>query len=188
MHHAITLTDGELTLRPLTEADFPGLCALAADCEAELIWMGLSPSNVTYYRNALEAPDQQVFAIVVDGELAGSTRYGDIRTAHAGLEIGWTWLHPRYMGTGINRRMKLLLLSYAFESMDMQRVQLKTDNRNTRSQRAIEKLGAVREGVLRRHQRRQDGSLRDTVMYSITAEEWPAVRVLLGSSQAVDRD
>jgi RimJ/RimL family protein N-acetyltransferase len=188
MRHAITLTDRELSLRPLTETDIPGLCALAADCGAELTWMGTSPSDVDYYRSALAAPDQQPFTIVVDGELAGSTRYGDIRTAHAGLEIGWTWLHPRYMGTGINQRMKLLLLAYAFEDMNMQRVQLKTDNRNTRSQRAIEKLGAVREGVLRRHQRRQDGSLRDTVMYSITAEEWPSVRAHLGSSQAVDRD
>ncbi|MCA0450630.1 MAG: GNAT family N-acetyltransferase, partial [Proteobacteria bacterium] len=72
--------------------------------------------------------------------------------------------------------------SYAFEELHMGRVQLKTDNLNTRSQRAIEKLGAVREGVLRKHQRRQDGSLRDTVMYSITVDEWPAVRERLASS------
>ncbi len=188
MRHAITLTDGELTLRPLTESDLPGLCALAATCEAELTLMGTSPSDVSYYHSALEAPDQQPFAIVVDGELAGSTRYGDIRAAHAGLEIGWTWLRPCYMGTGINRRMKLLLLAYAFEDLDMQRVQLKTDNLNTRSQRAIEKLGAVREGVLRRHQRRQDGTLRDTVMYSVTAEEWPGVRARLTAFSTADRD
>ncbi|CAM3295588.1 GNAT family protein [Deinococcus saxicola] len=182
MHHSIPLTDGTLTLRPLTEADIPGLRTLAADCMDELALMGTSPSNAAYYQSALDAPDQQPFAIVVDGELAGSTRYGDIRAAHAGLEIGWTWLHPAHMGTGINRRMKLLLLAHAFGELGMQRVQLKTDNLNTRSQRAIEKIGAVREGVLRKHQRRQDGSLRDTVMFSITADEWPEVRARLASS------
>lgn len=182
MYHSITLTDGNLTLRALTEADIPGLCALAADCPEELALMGTSPSDVAYYQTALDTPDQQPFTIVVDGQLAGSTRYGDIRAAHAGLEIGWTWLHPRYMGTGINRRMKLLLLAHAFKTLDMQRVQLKTDNLNTRSQRAIEKIGAVREGVLRKHQRRQDGTLRDTVMFSITADEWPEVRARLRSS------
>ncbi|MDV6373042.1 GNAT family N-acetyltransferase [Deinococcus arenicola] len=182
MRHATTLTDAELTLRPLTEADIPGLCVLAADCADDLALMGTSPAAAPYYQTALDASDQQPFAIVVDGELAGSTRYGDIRTAHAGLEIGWTWLHPRHMGTGINRRMKLLLLAHAFEALDMQRVQLKTDNLNTRSQRAIEKIGAVREGVLRKHQRRQDGTLRDTVMFSITADEWPSIRAGLGSS------
>ena len=188
MHHATTLTDGELTVRALMAADIPGLCALAATCEAELTLMGTSPADAAYYRSALDAPDQQPFAIVVDGELAGSTRYGDIRTAHAGLEISWTWLHPQYMGSGINRRMKLLLFSHAFETLGMQRVQLKTDHLNLRSQRAIEKLGAVREGVLRRHQRRQDGSLRDTVMYSVTADEWPGVRARLTTSSAVDTD
>ncbi len=182
MHHASTLTEGNLTVRALTEADVPGLCELAADCPEELALMGTSPSDEAYYHSALEAPDQLPFAVMVDGALAGSTRYGDIRAAHAGLEIGWTWLHPRYMGSGINRRMKLLLLTHAFETLGMQRVQLKTDNLNIRSQRAIEKLGAVREGVLRRHQRRQDGSLRDTVMYSVTADEWPQVRVRLSSS------
>ncbi|CAM3573239.1 GNAT family N-acetyltransferase [Deinococcus frigens] len=188
MHHSTTLTDGSLTLRPLTEADIPGLCALAADCADELALMGTSPSNAAYYQAGLDAPDQQPLTIVVDGELAGSTRYGDIRVAHAGLEIGWTWLHPRHMGTGINRRMKLLLLAHAFGELGMQRVQLKTDNLNIRSQRAIEKLGAVREGVLRRHQRRQDGTLRDTVMYSITADEWPEIRARLGSSPAIHTD
>jgi aminoglycoside 6'-N-acetyltransferase len=188
MHHATTLTDGELIVRALTAADIPGLCALAATCEAELTLMGTSPSGPAYYHSALEAPDQQPFAVVVDGQLAGSTRYGDIREAHAGLEIGWTWLHPRYMGTGVNRRMKRLLLSHAFEELGMQRVQLKTDHLNTRSQRAIEKLGAVREGVLRRHQRRQDGTLRDTVMYSITADEWPEVRARLTAFSAAGTD
>ncbi|WP_019587549.1 GNAT family N-acetyltransferase [Deinococcus apachensis] len=173
MRHDLTLTEGDLTLRPLMEADIAGLCALAADCAHELRLMGSPPSSPAYYTAALEAADALPFVVEVGGELAGSTRYGDIRAAHAGLEIGWTWLHPRWHGSGVNRRMKLLMLTHAFEDMGMERVQIKTDLLNTRSQRAIEKLGAVREGVLRRHMRRPDGSMRDTVMYSVTREDWP---------------
>lgn len=176
MRHDLTLTEGNLTLRPLTEADFPALCALAADCADELRFMGTPPSEAAYYQAGLEAGNQMPFVIVVDGAVAGSTRYGDLRLADAGLEIGWTWLHPRYMRTGVNRRMKKLLLTHAFEQMGMQRVQLKTDILNVRSQGAIAKLGAVREGVLRAHMRRTDGSMRDTVMFSITKAEWPEVK------------
>ncbi|WP_291423833.1 GNAT family protein [Deinococcus sp.] len=179
MQHDVTLKDAELTLRPLTEADIPALCGLATEHRDELALMGTLPNTPTYYRSGLEAPDQQVFVIEVGGELAGSTRFGDIRTAHSGLEIGWTWLAPRYYGTGINRRMKKLMLEEAFERMSMQRVQLKTGNRNIRSQRAIAGLGAVREGVLRRHVRRDDGSMRDSVMFSVLADEWPAVKAQL---------
>lgn len=176
MRHDLTLQDAELILRPLTEAQIPALCALAAECAEELRYMGTLPSNPAYYEAGLEATNQMPFVIVVGGEVAGSTRYGDLRPADAGIEIGWTWLHPRHMRTGINRRMKLLLLSHAFEVMEMERVQIKTDILNTRSQRAIEKLGAVKEGVLRAHMRRSDGSMRDTVMYSVTRGEWPQVK------------
>ncbi|GGK27781.1 N-acetyltransferase [Deinococcus malanensis] len=176
MHHDLILRDGDLTLRPLSAADIPALCTLADQCAGELRFMGTSPAAAGYYHAALDAPDHQPFVIEVGGELAGSTRYGDIRAAHAGLEIGWTWLHPRWHGSGINRRMKCLLLRHAIEVMGMERVQIKTDILNVRSQRAIEKLGAVKEGVLRRHVRRPDGSMRDTVMYSVTGEDWPAVR------------
>ena len=131
---------------------------------------------------ALTDPAQLAFVIEVGGKLAGSTRYGDIRPAHSGLEIGWTWLHPRHMRTGVNPRMKRLLLAHAFEQMHMERVQLKTDIRNTRSQGAIAKLGATREGVLRSHMRRPDGTMRDTVMFSITREEWPQVKANLTPS------
>lgn len=183
MQHALILRGGDLSLRPLTPADVPGLCALAAECADELRFMGSSPGTPAYYHWALEALDQQPFVIEVGGALAGSTRYGDIRPEHAGLEIGWTWLHPRWHGSGVNRRMKGLLLAHAFETLGMQRVQLKTDLLNLRSQRAIEKLGATREGVLRRHMRRADGSMRDTVMYSVIREEWPQLRAQLGTPQ-----
>lgn len=179
MHHDLTLSEGNLTLRAMTEADFPALCALAADCIEELRYMGTSPSQPAYYQTGLDLPNQMPFVIVVDGEIAGSTRYGDLRLADSGLEIGWTWIHPRYMRTGVNRRMKVLLLTHAFEEMQMERVQLKTDILNVRSQGAITKLGAVREGVLRSHMRRADGTMRDSVMFSITAQEWPAVKANL---------
>lgn len=176
MRHDLTLQDGDLTLRPLTEADFPALCALAADCAEELRYMGTPPSDPAYYAAGLEAANQMPFVIVSGDQVAGSTRYGDLRPADAGLEIGWTWIHPHHMGTGLNRRMKLLLLSHAFERMNIERVQIKTDILNTRSQRAIEKLGAVKEGILRAHMRRSDGTMRDTVMYSVTRAEWPQVK------------
>lgn len=175
MRHDLTLTGGDLTLRPLTAADIPALCALARTCADELRLMGTAPDQAAYYQAALDAPDQLPFVVEVGGELAGSTRYGDIRAPHGGLEIGWTWLHPRWHGSGVNRRMKRLLLAHAFGPLGMERVQLKTDLLNARSQRAIEGLGAVREGVLRRHMRRPDGTMRDTVMYSVTREDWPEV-------------
>lgn len=179
MRHSVTLTDGNVTLRPLTALDIPALCALADECADELRLMGTPPNTPAYYQSALDAPNQMPFVLLVDGELAGSTRYGDLRPADSGLEIGWTWLHPRHMRTGVNPRMKRLLLAHAFEQMHMERVQLKTDIRNTRSQGAIAKLGATREGVLRSHMRRPDGTMRDTVMFSITREEWPQVKANL---------
>lgn len=179
MNHDLTLRDGDLTLRPLTEADTPALCDLATRHAEALKFMGTPPNTDGYYRAALTDPTQLAFVVEVGGQLAGSTRYGDLRAAHSGLEIGWTWLTPEHWRTGVNRRMKRLLLAHAFEEMKMERVQLKTDILNTRSQRAIEGIGGVREGVLRSHMRRADGTMRDTVMYSLTRGEWEGVKARL---------
>lgn len=186
MNHTITLQDGDLTLRPLTEANIGPLCDLATAYAEALKLMGTPPNTPDYYRPALTDPAQLAFVIEVSGQLAGSTRYGDIRAAHAGLEIGWTWLAPQHWRTGINRRMKFLLLRHAFEDMHMERVQIKTDILNTRSQRAIEGIGATKEGVLRSHIRRADGTMRDTVMYSITRAEWEGVKTRLLSHRKPD--
>ena len=180
MKHDLILKGGDLILRPLAETDIPALCALATRHADALRLLGTPPNTPAYYRAALDDPAQMAFVIEVGGVLAGSTRYGDIRQAHGGLEIGWTWLAPEHWRTGVNRRMKRLLLAHAFDEMGMERVQLKTDILNTRSQRAIEGIGGVREGVLRSHMRRADGTLRDTVMYSVVRAEWPAVRARLG--------
>jgi N-acetyltransferase len=110
------------------------------------------------------------------GSVIGSTRYLDISSANRSLEIGWTWLSPAVWRTPVNTECKLLLLRHAFETLDVIRVQLKTDARNLRSQRAIERIGGVREGVLRRQRILSDGFVRDSVYYSILAEEWPGVR------------
>jgi RimJ/RimL family protein N-acetyltransferase len=110
------------------------------------------------------------------GEPVGATAYLEIRPAHRGLEIGRTWIARPWQGTRVNPESKHLLLRHAFETLGALRVQLKTDLLNLRSQRAIEKLGARREGVLRQYQTRGDGTQRDTVMYSLVAAEWPAVK------------
>ena len=107
------------------------------------------------------------------------TCYLDIRPQDRALEIGFTWIGKPYQRTPVNPECKYLLFRHAFDDQQAVRVQLKTDLRNVQSQRAIEKLGAVREGVLRKHMIRPDGYMRDTVMYSVTADEWPEVRARL---------
>ncbi len=126
-----------------------------------------------------EATGAQIPFAIIDaesGKAAGSTRYLEIRPEHWGLEIGWTWLGPAFQRTGINTECKYLLLSHAFDELDAMRVQLKTDERNVQSQRAIERIGAVREGTLRAHMLMWNGYVRDSVYFSITRSEWPSVK------------
>jgi len=112
---------------------------------------------------------------LADGQLVGTTSYLNIRPRDRGVEIGSTFYRPEARGGAVNPECKLLLLSHAFEA-GAWRVELVTDGRNLRSQAAIAKLGAVREGVLRRHKLTWTGHVRDTVMFSIIADEWPSVR------------
>ena len=121
------------------------------------------------------------FAVIhqASGQAIGWTTYMDIDVANERLEIGWTWYGRAYWRTAVNTESKLLLLTHAFEELGMGRVQLKTDHLNHRSQAAIGRLGAQREGVLRRHRRRPDGTWRDTVYFSLLAPEWPAAKTRL---------
>lgn len=121
------------------------------------------------------------FAIIdqASGRAVGSTSYLDVAPEHRRIEIGWTWLGAPARRTAVNTECKLLLLRHAFETLGCGRVQLKIDGRNLRSQTAIARLGAFREGVLRKHVILPDGFVRDTVMFSITADEWPGVRARL---------
>ncbi len=162
-------------------ADGATLAALTQSL-AEAFPYTLPPWAADYVPSALaqrDAGDHLPFVVELDGRIVGSTRYGDIRETDRALEIGWTWYLPEVRGTRVNPAAKRLLLAHAFETLDMLRVQLKTDGRNRHSQRAIEKLGAVKEGVFRMHSRTADGFQRDVVMYSIVAPEWPAVRARL---------
>ncbi len=142
-------------------------------------------------RRGLAIPGSQLFAIVLQatGEPIGSTSFFDVRPANRAIEIGRSWIGRTHQGTAANPEAKLLLLQHAFDALGALRVQLKTDARNLQSQRAIEKLGAVREGTLRNYQIRADGRPRDTVMYSITAGEWPAVKAgLLERLARIERE
>lgn len=111
-----------------------------------------------------------------DQKIVGSTRLFDFRLKDHGLEIGYTWYGPDARGTEVNPESKFLLMEHSFESLGANRVQLKTDERNERSRRAMTKMGAQFEGILRRYQKRNDGFVRNTAMFSITAEEWPSVK------------
>lgn len=121
------------------------------------------------------------FAIVSleRNRVVGETRYHNFMPQDYGLEIGWTWLTPSVQRTGVNTECKYLLLRHAFEVMETIRVQFRTHHLNTNSQRALERLGAVREGVLRNHLIMHDGSYRHSVYYSIIQSEWPSTRARL---------
>lgn len=184
----ITLTGVVVSLEPLRDVHAEGLYAAAQEPR---IWRYL-PTDPTgsledmraWIATALrdqESGTQLPFAILerASGRPIGSTRYTSISPRDRGLEIGWTWLAPQAQRTAANTECKYLLLRHAFEQLGAVRVQLKTDVRNDISQRAIERLGAVREGVLRKHMLVLNGYIRDSVMYSILDSEWPAVKMRL---------
>ncbi len=110
------------------------------------------------------------------GHVAGSTSYGNINLGHSRLEIGWTWLGKAYHGKGLNRHCKFLLLQYAFEQLNLERVEFKTDAINPQSRKALKKIGGVEEGILRSHTIMQDGRRRNTIYYSILKPEWETVK------------
>lgn len=184
-------------LEPLVEAHAGDLFVAGRDAE---IWRYMprppfaSPDDaLAFIGDALAAArdgSQVPFAIVerASGRAVGSTRYFDIRREHRGLEIGWTWIGVAHQRSPVNTECKRLLLGHAFEKLGMLRVQLKTDARNVKSRAAIERIGGVQEGVLRAHMVMPDGFVRDSVMYSITAGEWPSVKEKLEELEARSRD
>lgn len=127
---------------------------------------------------ALAVEGQLPFAIVetAKDKVIGSTRYLNIRPEHRSLEIGWTWLGQNWQRTAINTETKLLLLSHAFEKLGCVRVEFKTDTRNERSQRALQRIGATKEGVLRNHRIVQDDFVRDSVCFSVISSEWLEIK------------
>ena len=181
----VNLIGKTIRLEPLALNHAPDLLQASAE---KSIWSFMPLSGFLdvagveeWIRTSLEAQRAGTdlpFAIVLaDTNVAvGSTRYLDIRRAHRGLEVGWTWLAPGVQRTRVNSEAKYLLLKHAFEELGAVRVQLKTDSRNIRSQRAIERIGGVLEGSLRRHMVTWDGHIRDTVYYSILDSEWLAAK------------
>jgi N-acetyltransferase len=177
----VTLQRGALRLEPLADADIPALVTLAEANREALLYMN-GTLRLDWYRSALADLREQralPFVIRLGDRLVGTTRFADFLNALPACEIGWTWLDQAQHGSGLNTTIKYLMLKHAFDTWGMVRVQLKTAASNLRSQRAIEKLGAVREGLLRNHRRLADGRLDDTVLYSITDQEWPQVRKTL---------
>ena len=185
----ITLEGRWVRLEPLERRHEADLAAIGSD---EEIWRLLPAPLATrddmhaFVETALENQARGVelpFVIVErsSGAVAGSTRFLDIRPAHRAVEIGSTWLGRAWWRGVVNSETKYLLLRHLFETLGCQRVSLKTDGLNTRSQRAIERLGARREGVLRKHMIVQGGRSRDTVYYSILDDEWPSMRASMAA-------
>lgn len=185
----VPLSGRFIRLEPLDESHRPRLLEAGSDPRI-WAWVPLPAGGLPAYLEAAFAaarPDSHIPYVVTrvgDGAVLGMTRLFDIRPGDSGLEIGHTWYTPAVWAGPINAEAKRLLLAHAFEACGYERVQLKTDLRNTRSQGAIARLGAQREGVLRRNMRLNDGYLRSTVMFSILREEWPQVRAGLDARLA----
>ena len=192
----VTLTDGRIRLVPMSLDHVDALKAAAADGELWKLRVTSVPEpddTRGYVERALAMREQgnRLPFVVVDLEnherIIGSTSYHDIVPAIDRLEIGWTWYAKSTQRSHVNTCAKLLLLVHAFETLDAKLVGWRTDNYNFASQQAIERLGARKDGVLRHHAVRRDGTVRDTVMYSVTAGEWPEIKAHLLYQQSKPR-
>ncbi len=180
----VVLESGGLRLEPLTDDHHQALAEASADGRLWELWFTAVPppdGMRAYVASALKGQaDGHMLPWVVrdlaSGAVIGSTRYHDIVREIDRVEIGYTWYTESRQRTHVNTTCKRLLLGHAFETLGCRVVGLRTDNFNFRSQRAIEALGAKKDGVIRHHALRRDGTVRDTVIYSILAAEWPDVR------------
>ncbi len=197
--HPITLTGQYAQLEPLTQQHLAEILLAAADGELWQLFFTSVPTpekTADWLSLALQMQDlgQALPFIVRDrrnGKIVGSTRFCNIDSKNQRLEIGYTWYSQSVQRSGINTECKLMLLNHAFENLGCIAVEFRTDWFNKRSQAAIERLGAKRDGVLRNHMLQADGRIRDTVVYSIIQTEWPGVKANLryllqrrGSAQA----
>jgi RimJ/RimL family protein N-acetyltransferase len=194
---AAVLTGPHLRLGPLTEVDAVELGSIleapevyahgyvmhhrpepdeAAAMASERIIHATPPNGVGHGRTPYAVRLADDLNGITAGTLVGTSSLGDFDTARESAHLGWTLYDPRVWSTHVNPETKLLLLTHAFETLGYGRVKIQTDLLNTRSQAAIAKLGAVREGVLRREVPREDGTWRDTVLFAITIDDWPAVK------------
>ena len=183
----VTLERAGLRLEPLALSHAAGLAAAAADGQLWQLRVTSVPepeNTRAYIETALQmhAAGQRLAFAAIDaatGRVLGSTSYHDILGAVRRLEIGYTWYAKSVQRTQVNTTAKLLMMGHAFDTLGCRIVGWRTDNFNFASQRAIERLGAKKDGVLRGHALRRDGTIRDTVMYSMSADEWPEARAQL---------
>lgn len=187
IQHPVILESERVKLVPLDSDHFPDLLKVG---KQEKIWEFISINGadeqvlLAHLRSALlkRATGEQYAFTVIDkltNKIIGSTLFHNIYPVHRKLEIGWTWYDPAYWRTGYNVECKQLLFTYAFETLKTVRVQLQTDANNQRSRTAIEGIGGVMEGMMRKERIRANGEFRTTVMYSIIDDEWPAVKQML---------
>ena len=180
----VTLEAHGVRLEPLDRTHHDGLVLAAGDGRLWELWFTSVPEPEqahAYISGALAGQEAGtmlpwVVRELKSGAIVGSTRYHDIVAAAHRVEIGYTWYARRVQRTHVNTACKVLLLGHAFETLKCKVVGLRTDNFNFASQRAIEALGAKKDGVIRHHWPRRDGTVRDTVMYSVLAAEWPDVK------------
>lgn len=180
----IVLEDERVRLEPLEAKHYDLLLPTAMQT---MIWeftmakIRSAKDFRNYIDTALEERQQRrsyPFAVFdkQQNEYIGCTRFGNVDLKNKKLEIGWTWLHPKLHGTGFNKHCKFLLLTYCFEKLQLIRVELKTSSLNLRSQKAMLKIGAVKEGTLRKNFINDDGTVRDSVYFSFLDEEWPGIK------------
>jgi RimJ/RimL family protein N-acetyltransferase len=192
----VTLESKHVRLEPMAREHVAGLEAAARDGELWNLRITSVPApgeTEKYVEAALKGYDDGhmlpfVVRDIASGKVIGSTRYHDIVPAVERLEIGYTWYGKSWQRTHVNTTCKLMLLTHAFETLGAKLVGWRTDNYNFASQKAIERLGAKKDGVIRHHALRRDGTVRDTVMYSLLAGEWPEVKAHLQYQLARPRD
>ena len=184
--HPVTLAGRHASLVPLAPGHLAGLQQATRDGDLSTLWYTAVPAPEAMAaeierRLGLLAKDSMLPFTVLDaeGRIAGMTTYMNVDAANRRVEIGSTWYARRVQRTPLNTECKLMLLTHAFEALNCIAVEFRTHRLNTQSRRAIERLGAQLDGILRAHQISPNGSLRDTAVYSITAAEWPTVRAHL---------
>ena len=190
----VTLTGRHVTLLPLSPDHAPALAEAVQDGELWRLWYTAVPSpeglaaEITRRLGLMAGGSMLPFTVLdATGKPVGMTTYMNIDSAHQRVEIGSTWYARSVQRTPLNTEAKRLLLAHAFETLDCIAVEFRTHRFNHPSRRAIERLGAQLDGILRNHQRASNGTLRDTAVYSITADEWPTVRTHLDFQLERDR-
>lgn len=182
----VILEGRHVRLEPMREEHIAALQAAAADPAIwKWTWPGTDPEQVAAW--VAQSLGKQVAGTdlpfvtvdVASGDVAGSTRYMTIERAHKRVEIGNTWLNPRFQRSALNTEAKYLMMRHAFETLGCIRVEFKTHHMNEQSRNALQRIGATFEGILRQHMIHTDGTLRDSVYFSVLDREWPSVKAML---------